>query len=58
VLDTLVRLGVISREALAARVGISANELAGVLDRLQALGYAAPVEDGSDEYRAIAQTGG
>jgi hypothetical protein len=57
-LDALVRLGGVSREALAMRIGWPPGELTQALERLQALGYARMTEDGGGTYRAVAQVGG
>ncbi|MEO7714415.1 MAG: ATPase domain-containing protein [Gemmatimonadaceae bacterium] len=57
VLDTLVRLGDASRDVLAERLGLRPSDLGVTLKRLEALGYAAPSEDGKT-FRAIAQAGG
>lgn len=58
VLDTLVRLGGASRELLAMHIGLPATELTQALERLVALGYAAPTERGANTYRSVAQPGG
>jgi hypothetical protein len=57
VLDTLIRLGSATRDALAERAGLLAPELGDILERLQGLGYAAASPDGPDAYRAIAHRG-
>jgi hypothetical protein len=57
VLDALVRLGTATSELLAARVGMPSVETTEMLERLEALGYAA-VTDGRGTYRALAQLGG
>lgn len=58
VLETLVRLGGVTREKLGDRTGLRAVDLDQALHRLQALGYASVTEDGGDTYRAVAQVGG
>jgi circadian clock protein KaiC len=58
VLDTLVRLGAVSRDVLGARVGLPNDELTRALDRLMALGYAVGTGDEAGTYRAVAQRGG
>jgi circadian clock protein KaiC len=58
VLDTLTRLGGVSRENLATRIGWPPAELTQALARLQALGYASMTEDDEGTYRAVAQVGG
>ncbi|MDQ3699210.1 MAG: AAA family ATPase [Gemmatimonadota bacterium] len=58
VLDALVRLGGVSREVLAARIGLAPPELAQALERLQTLGYATVIGEGESTYRAVAQLGG
>ncbi|MEO7714486.1 MAG: helix-turn-helix domain-containing protein, partial [Gemmatimonadaceae bacterium] len=57
VLDTLVRVGDASRDVLAERLGLRPTDLGVTLKRLEALGYAAPSDDGNT-IRAIAQDGG
>ncbi|MDQ6633809.1 MAG: AAA family ATPase [Gemmatimonadota bacterium] len=57
-LDLLARLGGASREVMVARLGIPANAVTAALDRLETLGYAAPVKKGGTTYRAVAQVGG
>ena len=57
-LDTLVRLGGSSADALAARLGLLRSELDRSLERLEALGYAIRTQKGGDTYRAVAQVGG
>jgi circadian clock protein KaiC len=57
-LDTLVRLGGVSRDVLATRIGWPPAELTQALARLQALGYASMTEDDEGTYRAVAQVGG
>jgi circadian clock protein KaiC len=58
VLETLVRLGEVSREELATRVGMTPLEVEQALDRLEALGYAIVSGDDDSTYRAVAQPGG
>jgi circadian clock protein KaiC len=58
VLDTLTRLGAVSRETLARRMGLPPAELTQALARLDALGYARLTEDGGGTYGAVAQFGG
>ncbi len=55
VLDTLVRLGQSSVEALATRTGLSRREIELALERLVALEYAAGAGDGGETYRATTQ---
>jgi hypothetical protein len=57
VLDALVRLGMASLSALETRTGVSRAEVAGAVNRLVALGYAAPAGVGDDgpTYRAVAR---
>jgi circadian clock protein KaiC len=59
-LDTLVRLGACSQEAIAERVAMPPDEVSASLERLVALGYAArgPAKGGQDTYSAVAQAGG
>jgi circadian clock protein KaiC len=57
-LDLLVRLGGASRDVLVARLGLPAPEVKTALDRLEALGYAAPTKKEGLTYRAVAQPGG
>jgi circadian clock protein KaiC len=58
VLDTLVRLGQSSAEALATRTGLSRRETELALERLVALEYAVGASDGSETYRATSQSTG
>ena len=58
VLETLIRLGGVTREVLATRVGLPPLEMEQVLNRLLALGYATISEDDEGTYRAVAQPGG
>jgi circadian clock protein KaiC len=58
VLESLVRLGSASKEQLATRNGMAANEMTAALARLVSLGYAAPSPDTEHGYRALAQLGG
>lgn len=58
VLDTLVRVGSTAREQLEIRVGMSPDAMTATLDRLEALGYIAPVDGETGTYRAVAQLGG
>jgi circadian clock protein KaiC len=55
VLKALLRIGQSSAEALAARTGLSRQEVELVLARLVALDYAVGARDGSGTYRAITQ---
>ena len=55
VLDTLVRLGDLSRDELLVRVGFPGPELTAALTRLAALGFAT-ARDSDGTYRAIART--
>lgn len=57
-LDTLVRLGGATPEALAVRLGLAPEEVAATLERLQSIGYAALTKKGGRTYRAVAQLGG
>ncbi|HUQ45629.1 MAG TPA: ATPase domain-containing protein [Gemmatimonadaceae bacterium] len=57
-LDTLVRLGGATPEALAVRLGLASAEVAATLERLQSLGYAALTKKGGRTYRAVAQPSG
>jgi circadian clock protein KaiC len=57
-LDQLVRLGGGAADALAARLGLAAPEVAAALARLEALGYATLGKKGGTTYRAVAQLGG
>lgn len=57
-LDTLVRLGGATPEALAVRLGLAAEDVAATLERLQSLGYAALTKKGGRTYRAVAQPSG
>ena len=56
VLDTLIRIGGVSREVLANHLGMPPLELAHALERLRALGYAVSEQEGT--YRAVAQPSG
>ena len=58
VLDMLVRMGNATDEMLAARLGVTAVEAAGALQRLGTLGYVSPTRKGASTYRAVAQVGG
>jgi circadian clock protein KaiC len=60
VLDALVRLGGASAGALGTRTGVPPEEMARALERLVALGYAAPAGQGDDgpAYRAVARPSG
>jgi DNA-binding IclR family transcriptional regulator len=55
VLDTLVRLGQSSVEALATRTGLSRGEIELALERLVALEYAVGAGDGGETYRVTTQ---
>ena len=57
VLDALVRLGMASVGALETRTGVPRDEVAGAVDRLVALGYAAHAGVGDDgpTFRAVAR---
>ena len=57
-LDTLVRLGTVSRDVLEQHVGWRSDELAGALKRLVSLGFAVETEDEDGRYRAVAQRDG
>jgi hypothetical protein len=59
VLATLVRLGEVTRDALAAHVGVPEADIAGTIHRLELLGYAKSSKKGEHEIlRAIAQSEG
>lgn len=58
VLETVIRLGSASVDALAARMGVEAADLAATLERLELLGYIEPTRKGGSTYRAVAQPGG
>ena len=58
VLETLIRLGQVSRDVLANRLGMPPVEMEQALDRLQALGYATVSGADNSTYRAVAQPGG
>jgi DNA-binding MarR family transcriptional regulator len=55
VLDTLIRLGVVTRESLAGRAGVSVADVDGVMERLVALGYAVAADETGESFRAVAQ---
>lgn len=57
VLDTLVRVGAASREALALRIGLPMADLAASLERLESLGYARVTAADGGTYLAVAQAG-
>jgi circadian clock protein KaiC len=55
VLEALIRLGSAGPEPLAARVGLPAADVSAALTRIVALGFAVPVADETDVFRAVAQ---
>jgi hypothetical protein len=55
VLQALIRLGTASREVLATHVGLLPDDLVAVTARLVALGYAVPIDEDAQTFRAVAK---